>query len=109
MARFNLLKASREQEYIRSKAETELYTAYTALDKAFRLYRSVDKGLEHNFEKLIAGANESFIKRNISLLEFIDFYDSYKETCIQLYDIKKNVFLGIENLNAVVGQHVFNN
>lgn len=109
MARFNLLKASREQEYIRSKAETELYAAYTALDKAFRLYRSVDKGLEHNFEKLIAGANESFIKRNISLLEFIDFYDSYKETCIQLYDIKKNVFLGIENLNAVVGQHVFNN
>ncbi|MFT0671140.1 TolC family protein [Bacteroides hominis] len=109
MARFNLLKAGWEQEYIRSKAETELYAAYTALDKAFKLYRSVDGRLEHNFEKLIAGANENFIKRNISLLEFIDFYDSYKETCIQLYDIKKNVFLGIENLNAVVGQHVFNN
>lgn len=65
-------------------------------------------GLEQNFEKLIAGANENFIKRNISLLEFIDFYDSYKETCIRLYEIKKNVLLGIENLNAVVGQPIFN-
>ena len=44
-----------------------------------------------NFEKLIAGVNENFKKRNISLLEFIDYYDSYKETCIQLHEIKKDV------------------
>lgn len=78
MARFNLLKADREQEYSRNKAEAELYAAYTALEKACQLYQSTDMGLEQNFEKLIAGANENFIKRNISLLEFIDFYDSYK-------------------------------
>ncbi len=48
--------------------------------------------LERNFEKLIAGVNENFKKRNISLLEFIDYYDSYKETCIQLHEIKKDVF-----------------
>ena len=121
MARFNLLKADREQEYSRNKAEAELYAAcsfsllseevyaaYTALEKACQLYQSTDMGLEQNFEKLIAGANENFIKRNISLLEFIDFYDSYKETCIRLYEIKKNVLLGIENLNAVAGQPIFN-
>ncbi len=83
------LKADREQEYSRNKAEAELYAAYTALEKACQLYQSTDMGLEQNFEKLIAGANENFIKRNISLLEFIDFYDSYKETCIRLYEIKK--------------------
>ena len=42
------------------------------------------------------------------VLEFIDYYDSYKETCIQLYEIKKNVFLAMENLNTVVGQNVLN-
>lgn len=108
MARFNLLKADQEQEYSRNKAEAELYAAYTALEKACQLYQSTDMGLEQNFEKLIAGANENFIKCNISLLEFIDFYDSYKETCIRLYEIKKNVLLGIENLNAVAGQPIFN-
>ena len=43
-------------------------------------------------KKLIAGVNENFKKRNISLLEFIDYYDSYKETCIQLHEIKKRCF-----------------
>ena len=45
---------------------------------------------------------------NFSMLEFIDYYYIYKETCIQLYEIKKNVFLAMENLNTVVGQNVLN-
>lgn len=71
-------------------------------------YQSVDSDLEQNFEKLIAGVNETFRKRSISLLEFIDYYESYKETCIQLYDTRKDLLLAMENLNRVIGQNVFN-
>lgn len=78
------------------------------LEKATQLYQSTNMDLERNFEKLITGVNENFTRKNISLLEFIDYYDSYKETCIQLYEIKKNVFLAMENLNTVVGQNVLN-
>ena len=63
---------------------------------------------ERNFEKLITGVNENFTKRNISLLEFIDYYDSYKETCIQLHELKNDVFLGMENLNTTIGQNILN-
>ena len=76
--------------------------------KPFRLYQSTNMDLERNFEKPITGVNENFTKKNISLLEFIDYYDSYKETCIQLYEIRKNVFLAMENLNTVVGQNILN-
>ena len=58
----------------------ELYTAYASLEKAVQLYQSTNMDLERNFEKLITGVNENFTKRNISLLEFIDYYDSYKKT-----------------------------
>ena len=68
----------------------ELFTAYSQLEKAMNLYQSVDSDLEQNFEKLIAGVNETFRKRSISLLEFIDYYESYKETCIQIYDARKD-------------------
>ena len=47
--------------------------------------------------------NTGFQKRNISLLEFIDYYEAYKETCLQLYDMKKGVVLAVEELNTVVG------
>ena len=34
--------------------------------------------------------------------------ESYKETCIQLYDTRKDLLLAMENLNRVIGQNVFN-
>lgn len=107
-ARFSIQQAGVQQEYAANRADMELFTAYTSLEKATQLYQSTNMDLERNFEKLITGVNENFIRKNISLLEFIDYYDSYKETCIQLYEIKKNVFLAMENLNTVVGQNVLN-
>ena len=107
-ARFSIQQAGVQQEYAANRADMELFTAYTSLEKATHLYQSTNMDLERNFEKLITGVNENFTRKNISLLEFIDYYDSYKETCIQLYEIKKNVFLAMENLNTVVGQNVLN-
>lgn len=107
-ARFSIQQAGVRQEYAANRADMELFTAYTSLEKATQLYQSTNMDLERNFEKLITGVNENFTRKNISLLEFIDYYDSYKETCIQLYEIKKNVFLAMENLNTVVGQNVLN-
>ena len=86
----------------------ELYAAYSQLQKAVELYRSSNDELEHNFGRLIEGVNANFRKRNITMLEFIDHYQSYKETCLQLYELKKDVFLAMENLNTIVGQTVFN-
>ena len=107
-ARFSIQQAGVQQEYAANRADMELFTAYTSLEKATQLYQSTNMDLERNFEKLITGVNENFTRKNISLLEFIDYYDSYKETCIQLYEIKRNVFLAMENLNTVVGQNVLN-
>jgi cation efflux system protein czcC len=107
-ARFSIQQAGVEQEHAANRADMELFTAYTSLEKAIQLYQSTNMDLERNFEKLITGVNENFTKKNISLLEFIDYYDSYKETCIQLYEIRKNVFLAMENLNTVVGQNILN-
>lgn len=107
-ARFSIQQAGVQQEYAANRADMELFTAYTSLEKATQLYQSTNTDLERNFEKLITGVNENFTRKNISLLEFIDYYDSYKETCIQLYEIKKNVFLAMENLNTIVGQNVLN-
>lgn len=107
-AKFDILQNGKEEEYAIEKARTELYAAYHQLLKAIELYESSNDELEHNFNQLIGGVNENFRKRNISMLEFVDYYQSYKETCLQLYELKKNVFLSMENLNTIVGQTVFN-
>ena len=107
-AKIDIMQNGKEEEYAIEKARMELYAAYSQLQKAVELYRSSNDELEHNFGRLIEGVNENFRKRNISMLEFIDYYQSYKETCLQLYELKKDVFLSMENLNTIVGQTVFN-
>ena len=107
-ARLDIQQNGKEEEYAIEKARMELHAAYIRLQKAVELYRSSNDELEHNFGRLIEGVNENFRKRNISMLEFIDYYQSYKETCLQLHELKKEVFLAMENLNTIVGQTVFN-
>ncbi len=107
-ARFDVLQSAKEEDLVMEKARIELYSAHYRLQKAVELYRSSDSGLEHDFNRLIEGVNENFCKRNISMLEFIDYYQSYKETYLQLYEVRKNVFLAMENLNTIVGQTIFN-
>lgn len=106
-ARFSIQQAGVQQEYAANRADMELFTAYTSLEKATQLYQSTNMDLERNFEKLITGVNENFTRKNISLLEFIDYYQAYKETCLQLYQTEKDVFLAMEEVNTVTGSDVF--
>lgn len=107
-ARIEIMKADKEKEYAMGKAEMELFTAYSQLEKAMNLYQSVDSDLEQNFEKLIAGVKKRSGNVVSVCWNLIDYYESYKETCIQLYDTRKDLLLAMENLNRVIGQNVFN-
>lgn len=102
-ARLSVFRNNSLAELARKRADNELFVCYTKLEKALELYRSSDYELEWDFNRILEGVNTSFQKRNISLLEFIDYYEAYKEACLQLYDMKKSVVLAVEELNTVVG------
>lgn len=107
-ARLSVLQNTSREELARKQAETELFTCYARLEKAVNLYNTSNYELERDFETIIDGVNNNFRKRNISLLEFIDYYQAYKETCLQLYQTRKEVFLAMEELNTVTGSDIFN-
>jgi len=94
-ARLSVLRNNSLAELARRQADNELFACYTKLEKALELYRSSDYELERDFNRIIEGVNAGFQKRNISLLEFIDYYEAYKETCLQLYDVKKGVVMAV--------------
>lgn len=106
-ARLSVLQNTNREELARKQAEKELFTSYARLEKAVKLYSSSNYELERDFETIIDGVNTNFRKRNISLLEFIDYYQAYKETCLQLYQTRKEVFLAMEEINTVTGSDVF--
>lgn len=98
---------AQRETYARQQAENELYTAYFRLQKAIELFQGQPRELENEFAALLEGVNQSFGKRHISLLEFIDYYESYKTTCLQLYQAGQELVQAAEALSCTVGTSLF--
>jgi cobalt-zinc-cadmium efflux system outer membrane protein len=81
----------------------EVMQRYTDALNAESLYEGIDQEFDDQFHHLIEEVQKNFVRRNISLLEFIDFYDSYKETIISLHQIRYNRYHALEQLNFVSG------
>ena len=58
-------------------------------------------------ENLYKGFDKNFKNRNMSLIEFIDFYDSYKQTTLQMNDLKYQRMNAKEEINYVTGSTIF--
>lgn len=106
-AKLAILQSGQQEAYEQQQAENELYTCYARLDQAIRLYRSTDLSLAGDFSKILEGVNQSFRQRDISLLEFIDYYESYKTTCLRLNDLKREVLQALEEVNIAAGENLF--
>jgi cobalt-zinc-cadmium efflux system outer membrane protein len=83
----------------------------TSLQKAFaeeHLYRSIDPKFAADFERLTGEVIKNYEKRNISILDFLDFYDSYKQNAVQLNTILFNRVSAFEDINYYTGTNFFN-
>ena len=82
-----------------------------ALQKAFdeeRLEKTIDPRFFANFERLMQQVLINYQKRNISILDFLDFYDSYKQNTLQVNTIRFNRISAFEDINYYTGTNFFN-
>ena len=63
--------------------------------------------LEEDFDRLIAEVEKNFTNRNISVLEFVDYYESYKESALRLYDLKHAALAAADELRTVAGTAIW--
>jgi len=88
--------------------ESDLATNYKGALRLEKLYNSFDPQFKQNFTQLIQEVFKNYEKRNIGLLEFLDFYDSYKTNTLQLNTLELNRVITLEQLNYVTGTPFFN-
>ena len=82
-----------------------------ALQKAFeqnKMYQNIDPKFSDDFDNLIQQVLINYEKRNISLLDFLDFYDSYKQNVLEVNSVKFNRVSAFEDLNYYTGTNFFN-
>ncbi len=71
------------------------------------LYNGLSISAANNLETVYNGVLTNFQKRNISMLEFTDFMESYNESTIQINEIKKAWIISSLNLNYITNTEIF--
>ena len=90
------------------QVESDVATNYKIALRLESLYNGFDPKFKQDFTHLIQEVFKNYEKRNISLLEFLDFYDSYKTNTLQLNTLELNRITSLEQLNYVTGTPFFN-
>ena len=83
---------------------------YRALQKAYdmdKMYSSIDTSFISDFQKMQQQVLANYQKRNVSLLDFLDFYDSYKQNVLQMNQLLYNKVQSYEDINYYTATNFF--
>jgi cobalt-zinc-cadmium efflux system outer membrane protein len=72
------------------------------------LFKTLDTKFSADFERLANAELQAYQKRTIGLLEFLDFYDAFKQNVVQLNTIQYNRVQAFEDLNYYTATSLFN-
>ncbi len=91
-----------------NKVKSDVTTSYITALRAEKLLSGFDPAYQKDMEDIIDQVTINFQKKNITMLEFLDFYDSYKENVLQMNQLRFNKMSALEQLNFSVGKIIFN-
>lgn len=95
------------EQSVEKTVEENVYRALQQSIDADKLYRKVDPSFKNDYSRLIHAALDAYKKRTIGLLDFLDFYDSYKQNTLQINSIQLNKLNALESINFYTGFNFF--
>ncbi|HSZ72344.1 MAG TPA: TolC family protein, partial [Cytophagaceae bacterium] len=107
IADYQLRSNEKSLEYAHITLNNDVILAYTQAIKIENLYQNFDKQFVENFNTLIKGVITGYEKKTISLVEFMDFFDSYKQNVVQFNTLRNNRVQSYLKLNFSVAKSVF--
>ena len=101
-SQYNLQRA---EEQVKS----DVMQAYALATENEKMYKKFDKTFIDDIDHLSAEMLKNYEKKNIGLVEFLDYYDAFKDNAVQINMLKMNRMNALENLNFSVGKNVLDN
>ena len=105
----NTLEANKLlREYSQKSLEKEIATAYKKAIDTDSLFRAFDKKFTGEYKTLVDGMDADYQKRNITIIEFTDFYESYRTSMLQMNQLQNDRIDAFEGLNYAAGTSLIN-
>lgn len=86
--------------------QRDVHQAYQLAQQNDALFQGTDRDTAP-FARLMVGIEQSYAKRLLSVVEYLDFYESYKNNLVQLNNLRASRVRAFEQINFAVGRTVF--
>ncbi|PMD96579.1 hypothetical protein BWI97_10375 [Siphonobacter sp. BAB-5405] len=102
-SKIEIEKTSRQLEEARNDWQNQLFKAYANFLGASDFYERIDVNYATELEELSEAISRNFQRKNISLLEFLNYFEAFRSNRETLLKATKNLRNSLEELNYLAG------
>ena len=107
-AGYNIQQAETQVQQAQNQAEQDVVSAFNKLLVASHLKRQQPDGLTENYDRLLQNMVRSYEQRQVGLLEFIDFFDAYKDSKMKQLQLQTSLNSAAAELDYTTGTNMIN-
>lgn len=105
-AQFQADATQQLQSQAELQVKNDINKAYQRLLESDRLFKGASLQFTADYENLLDGILRAYQNHTISLLEFIDYYEAYKNSKLEFNRLQSERMDALENLNLSTGTNV---
>ncbi|TDX90314.1 TolC family protein [Chryseobacterium daecheongense] len=106
-ANYSIQQNQKNAEYQKLSLETQVEAAFKTWKNQYDQLMEIKTTDLDNLDLVYNGMLKNFRNGNVNLIEFVDFMESYRQTALQIYDMKNEVIQSAEELNQLVQTKIF--
>lgn len=106
-ANFAIQQNQKNADFQKLNLETKVQAAYKTWKNQYDQLTGITLTDLNNMDLVYNGMLKNFRNGNVSLIEFTDFMESYRQTALQIYDMKNEIMQSAEQLNQLVQTKIF--
>jgi outer membrane protein, heavy metal efflux system len=95
-----------QQQKVR-EVQTDVLAAFQTLSLSIAEFRKIKNYYSDEFDIVFEGINRNFQKRNISILEFVDFFEAYNESLGEYERVKNHLANSAMQINYATASKIF--
>ncbi len=107
-AKFSIKQAETGMQQIQNQIQQDVAAAYNKWLVSTSIIKSASSELGDQYDKLMQNMISSYNQRQISLIEFIDFFDAYKDSHLKQLQQQANLRNAAAELNYTTGTSIIN-
>lgn len=106
-SQFRIKEAEYNLQAMQNEMISELQNAFSLYTQTVAEYKKATSLYNADFETTVNGMTDNFQKRNVSIIEFVDFFEAYNVVLNELTRIKKQLVISAEQINLLTGKDIY--